>query len=157
MDTKLLLVKRHSTENEQYSKKTNTIIFGLKEAEGENCSTVVTEIIEKKLTKKVNAGDIVCVLRIPGKTMPAPIIVQFSNRELKLDNMKRRRLLKGTGIVIADDLCNDLVQTLNRLKSLPTVAKAWSCDGKLFAQLADRDGSVIKVKYGEPLDDAIQR
>ena len=92
-------------------------------------------MFQNKLGKKVVTGDIVCAHRIPGKTMPPPIIVQFSSRELKLDVMKRRRSLKGSGIVIADDLCLDIVQTISRLKALPTMVKSWSWDGKLFAQI----------------------
>ena len=86
----------------------------MKQVPGEDCKTIVTEMLQNKLGKKVVTGDIVCAHRIPGKTMPPPIIVQFSSRELKLDVMKRRRSLKGSGIVIADDLCLDIESSSNR-------------------------------------------
>ena len=89
--------------------------------------------------------------RIPGNTMPPPIIVEFSSRELKLDAMKRRRSLKRSGIVIADYLSLDIVQTLSRFKALPTVTKSW--DGKLFAQIPS--GTIVKVRFAETIDEAI--
>ena len=155
LKVQLDLVKRHSVENEQYSRKSNMRVFGVKQVRGEDCKTIVTEMLQNKLGKKVVTGDIVCAHRIPGKTMPPPIIVQFSSRELKLDVMKRRRSLKGSGIVIADDLCLDMVQTLSRLKALPTVVKSWSWDGKLFAQIPS--GTIVKVRFAETLDEAIQK
>ena len=91
--------------------------------------------------------------RILGKTMSPPIIVQFVSRELKLDVMKRRQSLKGSGIVITDDLCLDIVQTLSRLKALSTVTKSWSWDGKLFAQIPN--GTIVKVRFVETVDEAI--
>ena len=61
--------------------------------------------------------------------------------------MKRRRVLKRSGIVIADDLCNGLVNTFNRLKKHPDCSKAWSWDGQLFAEL--KTGPVVKVRWPE--------
>ena len=155
LKVKLDLVKLHSVENEQYSRKSNMRVFGMKQVRGEDCKTIITQILQNRLGQKVQTGDIVCAHRIPGKTMPPPIIVQFSSRELKLDTMKRRRTLKGSGIVIADDLCVDIVQTLSRLKALPTVTKSWSWDGKLFAQIPS--GTIVKVRFAETLDEAILR
>ena len=75
----------------------------------------------------------------------------FASRDLKLDVMKRRR--SGSGIVISDDLCFDVVQTLSRLKTLSTVTKSWSWNGKLFALLPN--GTIVKVRFAETLDEAI--
>ena len=83
--TKLDLVKRHTIENKQYSRKTNMRMFGISQVRGENGKTIVTEMLEKKLGKKVPAGDSVCGhTESWGKTMPPNIIVQFASRELKL-------------------------------------------------------------------------
>ena len=71
----------------------------------------------------------------PDQTIPTHTDKELRWRELKLDVMKRRRSLKGSGIVIVDDLCLDIVQTLSRLKALPTVTNSWSWDSKLFAQI----------------------
>ena len=60
----------------------------MKQVRGEDCKTIITQMLQNRLGQKVQTGDIVCAHRIPGKTMPPPIIVQFSSRELKLDTMK---------------------------------------------------------------------
>ena len=93
--------------------------------------------------------------RLPAKTKPWPIIVQFRSRDLKIDIMKRRRVLKGSGIVIADDLCNSLVNTFNRLKHHPDCRKAWCWDGQLFAEL--KTDPVVKVQWAESLETAAAR
>ena len=70
-------------------------------------------------------------------------IVQFRSRDIKLDVMKRRRVLKGSCIVIADDLCNDLLNTYNHLKQHPDCKKGWSWDGQLFAEPRLQEGVVV--------------
>ena len=74
LKVKLDLVKRHSVENEQYSRKSNMRVFGMKQVRGEDCKTIITQMLQNRLGQKV-----VCAHRIPGKTMLPPIIVQFSH------------------------------------------------------------------------------
>ena len=155
LETKLQEVQGHSIASEQYSKKKNVRIFGLHEDAGENCVTKVFDLVTKKLGRKLNDEDIEVAHRLPAKTKPWPIIVQFRSRDLKIDIMKRRRVLKGSGIVIADDLCNGLVNTFNRLKQHPDCRKAWSWDGQLFAEL--KTGPVVKVRWAESLETAAAR
>ena len=89
------------------------------------------------------------------QSQPWPVIVQFRSRDITLDVMKRRRVLKGSGIVIADDLCNGLLNTYTRLKQHPDCKKAWSWDGQLFAEL--KTGRVVKVRWAESLEAAAER
>ena len=41
LKVQLDLVKCHSVENEQYSRKSNVRIFGMKEVRGEDCKTII--------------------------------------------------------------------------------------------------------------------
>ncbi|KAH3879976.1 hypothetical protein DPMN_003888 [Dreissena polymorpha] len=64
------------------------------------------------------------------------VIVKFVRRQMKIEIMKRAKLLKGTGIFINDDLTNINAEVLAslRLKEPELVEKAWSRDGKLFVR-----------------------
>ena len=130
-------------------------IFGLREETGENCVCKVFDLVTTKLGRKLTDQDIEVAHRLPAKVKPWPVIVQFRSRDIKLDVMKRRRVLKGSGIVIADDLCNGLLNTYNRLKQHPDCKKAWSWDGQLFAEL--KTGPVVKVRWAESLETAAER
>ena len=155
LEAKLQEVQGHSIANEQYSRRRNVRIFGMREDAGENCVGKVFDLVTAKLGRKLTDHDIEVAHRLPAKVKPWPIIVQFRNRDIKLDVMKRRRVLKGSGIVVADDLCSGLLNTFNRLKQHPDCKKAWSWDGQLFAEL--KTGAVIKVRWAESLEAATER
>ena len=155
LETKLQEVQGHAIANEQYSRKRNVRIFGLREETGENCVCKVFDLVTTKLGRKLTDQDIEVAHRLPAKVKPWPVIVQFRSPDKKLDVMKRRRVLKGSDIVIADDLCNGLLNTYNRLKQHPDCKKAWSWDGQLFAEL--KTGPVVKVRWAESLEAAAER
>ena len=121
------------------------LIFGLGEDAGENCTAKMFDLVTQKLGRQLKDNDIEVAHRLPARTKPWPVIVQFRSRDLKIDIMQRRRVLKGSGIVIADDLCTGLMTTFNRLKQHPDCKKAWSWDGQLFAEL--KTGPVVKVRW----------
>ena len=98
-------------------------IFGLREEAGENCVSKVFDLVTAKLGRKLTDQDIEVAHRLPAKVKPWPVIVQFRSRDIKLDVTKRRRVLKESGIVIADDLCNGLLNTYNRLNRVRTGLK----------------------------------
>ena len=143
LETKLQEVQGHYIANEQYSRKRNVRIFGLREETGENCVCKVFDLVTTKLGRKLTDQDIEVAHRLPAKVKPWPVIVQFRSRDIKLDVMKRRRVLKVSGVVIADDLCNGLLNTYNRLKQHPDCKKAWSWDGQLFAEPRLQEGVVV--------------
>ena len=155
LEITLQKVQGHSIANEQYSRRRNVRIFGMREEAGENCVSKVFDLVTAKQGRKLTDQDIEVAHRLPAKVKPWPVIVQFRSRDIKLDVMKRRRVLKGSGIVIADDLCNCLLNTCNRLKPHPECKKAWSWDGQLFAEL--KTGRVIKVRWAESLEAAAER
>ena len=79
LKVKLDLVKLHSVENEQYSRKSNMRVFGMKQVRGEDCKTIITQMLQNRLGQKVQTGDIVCAHRISGKTIPPPINSRLEN------------------------------------------------------------------------------
>ena len=78
------------------------------------------------------------------------IIAKFVARYHKMEAIQKRRVLKGTGIVIQEDLTRMNMKLLEKLSRLDTVESAWSRDGKLFTKLIT--GRVMKVTHNTDLD-----
>ena len=137
---------------EQYSRKSNIRIFGMKEKTTENCKEVVAELLNTKLNMDITPRDIDAAHRLPSlnKTAPKPIIVRFVRRDHKANAMQRRKQLKGTGVTIAEDLCKDLVMVMNRAKNHEKIKDTWAWDGHIF--IKDFSNNTHKLEYGESVD-----
>lgn len=62
------------------------------------------------------------------------IIVKFIRRSDKMDIMLRRKLLKGSGISISDDLTARNVRLIKHARTNERIEAAWSWDGKVYAR-----------------------
>ena len=134
---------RWSNKIEQYSRRENLKIHGLKVEEHEECCDVVARMITKDLGIHLKDGDIAIAHPIPtrvqktsadGVPFPPPIIVKFSTaaRNRRDEVIKRRRQLKGSGQVVYEDLTELNAKTLNRVSKHEDIKQAWSVNGKLF-------------------------
>ena len=84
------------------------------------------------------------------KTEPI-ILVKFRCRQLRDSVVRQRRLLKGTGMTIVEDLTSLNVKTLNRVRNSDLVATSWTWNGRIFALL--KSGKKVIVKPFQPLQD----
>ena len=71
-----------------------------------------------------------------------PIIAKFILRTHKLEALRNRRKLKGTGIGLSEDLTKENYQKLLKIKSHDNVESAWTKDGVIFAKLK----SEVRIK-----------
>ena len=125
-------------------------MFGVKEIRGESGQSIMEELCSKTDILIDMKTDIDTIHRIKSNLSPRPIIIGFSTHDKKMEFMKKRKTLKGTKIVLADDLCVDLFKTLNRLRNHKDVKDAWSWDSQLFAKR--HDGKIATVTWGQPFD-----
>ena len=116
-------------------------IYGVKESQNENSGEVVCDIMKEKLGIELCPGDINKVHRLnqvnPAVNKPRAIIVKFFSHAIKRRCVLNRKKLKGTGIVIAEDLTRVNSGVLNRARNHDCVESTWSVEGKLFAKLRD--------------------
>lgn len=142
-------------ELEQYSRRNCLRIFGIEEKRDENTDTIITEIATKHLGFAVNPTDIDRSHRIGRKDhdngKPRAIIVKFSNYEGRNRFIKNRRKLKGTDIIIKEDLTKTNQELLQNTKKNPAVKSAWSHDGKIIA-LINKNGSEFTKRIWGPND-----
>jgi hypothetical protein len=75
-------------------------------------------MIQTKLKIKTSVDTIDAAHRLPwtkSTDKPAQVIVKFHKRADKQIVMQNRKLLKGSGISISDDLCPGQVELMNRV------------------------------------------
>ena len=89
------------------------------------------KVLKDELEMNISQEDISVAHRVATRT----IIVKFVALYHKMDAIQKRCVLKGTGIVIQEDLTKMNMKLLEKLSRLDSVETAWSRDGKLLAKL----------------------
>ena len=74
---------------------------------------------------------------------PRPIIVRFYSRLVRDSVLIKRKLLKGKGVSIGEDLTPENFKCLKRVQEHSGTLSSWSHRGKIFAKL--KNGVVLQV------------
>ena len=143
----------YAVRNEQYSRKNNLRVLGLEEEEGENLEEKFIKLIGENLQEEVSADEIEIIHRIGAPknerdrgsrrdTRPRPVIVKLQSHKTKIKIILKRKLLKGKGYVIVEDMADAIAKRLKELKSKRSVESAWFTNGKI--KYKQRDDPRVK-------------
>lgn len=162
--------RQKANENEQYSRRNNVRILGLKMRPDDECKQVVVDFCRSRLqldrieSSNIDAAYILPISTStrsqqvgvqpqsrPNSNSEPPVIVKFRRSQDRDAVLVNRKKLKGTGLGIVEDLTLLNVQTLNRVRNDDRVQTSWTWNGKIFAQL--KTGRKVQVKALQPLDD----
>ena len=142
------LVSKNINNIEQYTRANNIRIFGLDDRDIQESNTQTEAKVKKLLGLKLGITlenrDIEACHRL-GRFSPSanrPVICRFTNRKLKVAALTNRRKLKGTQIVLTEDLTQFNHNKLKEMKTLECVDQAWVRDGKLIIK---SQNNVIKT------------
>lgn len=131
-------LKEGLNDLEQYTRRANIRVFGLKGDKDESATEserLVCKLFQEKLGVSVQGKDIDIAHRtgrpVPGK--PRQIIVKFMSRKMKEAVMRDRRKLKGSGIVIAEDLTATNAQLYATCRRDPQFSAVWTKNGRTIA------------------------
>ena len=142
--------KIHAVNNDQYARRSNMVVFGVRVKDKEDPGNVVLKTIKDHLKLQLQRSDIEICHALGNENSrsprPRPLIVKFRHRDTKWDVMKARKPLKKTGIVFTEDLCQELRSLLDELKGYRYVESAWAWNGKVMAK--DKYGKIHTIKYG---------
>lgn len=120
---------------EQYSRINNLRLYGVKEEKDENIMAVVTKVCTDKLNITVRPEDIDIAHRLRAKENGIrPIIIRFVNRTIKKLIYKNKSKLKGTKIVLKEDLTPFRVSLLKKLSKVAPTNAFWTNDGIVFCK-----------------------
>ena len=159
----LRAVELQANDNEQYSRRNNLRIKGLKLNRNDDVRFVVHQFFGQQLHCHVDIEDIDAAHAVPVRAPTSStstastststatytprqptVIVKLKRREIRDKIIKFRRQLKGTKITIQEDLTTLNLQTITRLQNSSEVKTAWSWNGKLFAEL--KNGNKITAR-----------
>lgn len=132
---KISQLKQINDDLEQYTRQNSLRIYGVPEQQGENTDLTVIQICREKLKINLTLDMIDVSHRLPGKEgVHKPIIVKFVSRNTKKSIYNKKRMLKNSKIVIAEDLTKRRNQLLKEAKRRLGHKNAWSSDCKIFVK-----------------------
>lgn len=150
---------QHINDNEQYSRRNNIRIHGLHNNSDNYVQTVIDFFNTKLNINHIEADDIETARGVSLKTQSSAsdgatvqsqhtksttVIVRFVNRRHRDEVIRHRKLLKGSGQAISEDLTTLNLQTLNRVRNDDRVQTAWTWNGRIRAVLTN--GREVTVK-----------
>lgn len=77
------------------------------------------------------------------------VLLKLSNEKLKKLIMSKKKLLKGTGVVVAEDLTSQTYKLFKDASNKLGKSKVWTADGNIFAKVGS---SVYKIKSISDID-----
>ena len=123
------ILKERIVAQEDYSRRDNVIVSGLKEGRGENCRSVVTKLLKEAF--EMDNVEIVGTHRLGHPKHPdRKLIIRFKHHQDKERVMQNRRNLKDrrSGVYIDDDYSPETTRRRNSL--LPVLKELKKVDGR---------------------------
>jgi hypothetical protein len=126
---------------EQYTRNNSVRIYGLKDVDksesADDSRDLVIKTLNDKLHMKISPQEIDIAHRL-GRFQTdgdRPVICKFLSKATKKKIIGLRRQLKGTSIVIREDLTIKNAKLLEEVSGKKEVRNAWSDEGKIIAVL----------------------
>lgn len=146
-------MKKSCDKHEQFIRKNNILIYGLKENVNEDCRTNIINIFNNKLKLNIKISDIERCFRV-GKTTTGkcrPLLVKFFNGYHRSVVFQNKKLLKGCQIVIREDLTTEQSKLLKMaLEKVGKNGKVWTNFGVIFIKFTN-DNNITKIMSSQDL------
>lgn len=131
---------------EQYSRRNNLRVYGIKEGQGEKTNELLCKIFKDKLDVNIMDYNIDRSHRLPNRNMSrgnkgtfcAPIIIKFNNYDVKDAVYKNKSRFKGTNIVVKEDLTTMRLNLYRLAVQRFSTKSVWTRDGIIHVKLKDR-------------------
>lgn len=119
---------------DQTNRLTNLRLFNMEEKHNEDTKNEVLNLIKGKLGINVKPEDIDFCYRIgaEGSKERRGILIKLGNMTLKQSIYGKKNILKGTGIVIKEDLTKSRLELVNKLSEKLGLKNVWTLNGKIF-------------------------
>ena len=139
----------HSINNEQYQRKNNLVIFGIKEADKEDVKAAAVKVM-KTCAPTVTVADVDVAHRLGNRKVggkPRPVIVKMYSHDVRFNILKTCKALRGvrdTGVPlsIGKDICKEYQELLSTITAAGL--KCWYWNTRVWIQRSD--GSSISVQ-----------
>ena len=156
LQARVVEVENYANRLEQYTRRCNLRIHGLRADGRESYKEAVAKFISSKLKDKdgnavtVSASDLDAAHPLPPRQvasgassgpLPKPkdqLIAKFHSRELRDKVLIARRSLAGSGIAITEDLTQRNANRLKQVKDQEDVESAWVWLGSLYVKKSNQ-------------------
>ena len=81
---------------------------------------------------------------------PRPVIVKFASYETRRRVFTAKRKLKGTKLVVTENLTKRRSELLRKVRSFDNVECAWTIDGRIICLLADGKKLTVQTERDVP-------
>lgn len=121
---------------QQHTKRNNIRLMGLKVTKNENIVEKVTEIIKNKMKVDMNSHDVVAAYRVGRNTNDRPrhVVITFQDNKLRSIIFNKKKMLKGTGYVMKEDLTTYRLKIVNETSEKYGFKNVWTSNGNIFAK-----------------------
>lgn len=125
--------------NEQYARRKSLRIYGLQDIEGKDLKQTVVEKVGQRIGVKFSVDDLEMCYRT-GKNQERGkrgIIVRFSTLRLKRNVYRNKSALKGTKLVVREDLTDGTMELVKESITRFGSKKVWTNEGSVFVKTGD--------------------
>ena len=138
---------------ENYNRRNNIRVFGIEEKKGEDCEEVLLEMLRRKMNINLKNEDLEAVHRVGGERTGGKraIIARFVNRKNSEKILRNRKVLKNTGIGIAEDLSQASYRLQLRAREVKGLLDCWTKGGVLYVK--KEDGAIKKISTEHELEE----
>ena len=148
---------------EQYGRRNNIRLYGIKENEFEDSNKIAIDVVNK-LDINISSQDICCSHRIGKKSgdpnKPRQIIAKLVRHDVKAAIMKKRKILRerNPGIGMNEDLTRGRMMAIKkqRERGSSNILKTWTVDETINIKKKNNPNSIISVRSLQDLDKVLQ-
>lgn len=139
LEQKMENISKQIDDQEQFSRRNNLRIYGVPEEMNENVSDKLITLFQNKLGIKVSTQDVDFCYRVKSKEgANRCVIVRFCQNWLKQEIFRSKRKLKGSNIVIKEDLTLRRVSVYKQACIKFDPKNVWSSEGKVVCKINNR-------------------
>ncbi|CAG9812893.1 unnamed protein product [Phaedon cochleariae] len=120
--------------SDQLSRQTSLRIFNLREMSKENTRTELIDLFNSKMGMKLKSEDIEICYRVGKQNNKHSrcTYLKLSNIAVKQNIYAKKKMLKGTGIVVKEDLTKKKVDLVNQIAEKIGFKNVWPENGKIY-------------------------
>lgn len=135
---------------EQYSRRNNVRIFGIRESANESTDDIVLNLFKSKLNLSLNVSDIERSHRLGKRNSEKTraIIVKFASYRQKALVYGAKKNLKNSGITITEDITKPRLEILQEARKVLGTRNTWTSDGKIYGNY---EGKVHQITTSQQL------
>lgn len=127
-------LEEKTDQMDQRSRIHNLRIFNFGEKLNENTPDEIAQFLNAKMPVSITGGDIQVCYRVgkkqEGKTRG--IFIKFKDIGLRESIYNKKKFLKGTGVVVREDLTSNRLELLQAAIEKVGLKNAWSDNGKIY-------------------------